>query len=271
MDDDYYYLYEDPYGYAGGTDSNAPYIPLVYTEDPYGYTGGTESVGTTYAPPYYVEDPYGYTGGTESTAQPGMPLIPSPSGLSKLWSGIKGLGGKALDYVSANPGQTGLMALLAALGALSKAPPSGGGVKERYVGPSRGLARTVVDNPNIPGAKLVRYAAEGGIMHAYANGGKVAPAYAEGRPLVMRDGGFVFTGDAVKQAVKDYGGIKNLIPEAKMISAPGGKTDDLGATVIVGKRGNTTPARVSNDEAYVPPGYDTNKLQALMKNLERRA
>jgi hypothetical protein len=266
------YYYEDPYGYTGGTESTGTtYVSPYYYEDPYGHTGGTESTGTTYVSPYYYEDPSGYTGGTESITLPRMPLVRSPSGISKIWEVIKNVGGKALDYVGENPGQVGLAAILAALGALNKAPPTGGGVEERYVGPKKALARTVVDNPNIPGAKLVRYAAQGGIMHAYANGGKVAPAYADGKPLVMQDGGFVFTGRAAEAANRKYGGIKNLIPEAKMISAPGNATDDRGATVIVGNRGNVTPARVSNDEAYVPPGYDTGELQALMKSLERRA
>lgn len=107
--------------------------------------------------------------------------------------------------------------------------------------------------------------------YKYAEGGAIEPAYADGKPLVMQDGGFVFTGDATKEAKRRYGGIKNLIPEAKMISAPGGATDDRGATVIMGKRGNATPARVSNRESYVPPGYDTRGLHALMKNLERTA
>lgn len=107
--------------------------------------------------------------------------------------------------------------------------------------------------------------------YKYAKGGAVKPAYVDGKPLVMQDGGFVFTGDATNEAARRYGGIQSLIPEAKMISAPGGPKDDLGSTVIVGKRGNLTPARVSGGESYVPPGYDTRKLHALMKSLERTA
>jgi hypothetical protein len=103
-------------------------------------------------------------------------------------------------------------------------------------------------------------AAKGGIMHAYANGGKVVP---------MQDGGFVMT----KRAVDGAGGprgIQALVPQARMIRGPGHGTSDSIPAYIQGPNGRT-PARVSNGEAYVPPGNDTQKLYALMKALERRA
>jgi len=102
-------------------------------------------------------------------------------------------------------------------------------------------------------------AAKGGIMHAYANGGKVVP---------MQDGGFVMT----KRAVDGAGGprgIQALVPQARMIRGPGHGTSDSIPAYIQGPNGRT-PARVSNGEAYVPPGNDTRKLYALMKALERR-
>ena len=103
-------------------------------------------------------------------------------------------------------------------------------------------------------------AAKGGIMHAYANGGKVVP---------MQDGGFVMT----KRAVDGAGGprgIQALVPQARIIRGPGHGTSDSIPAYIQGPNGRT-PARVSNGEAYVPPGNDTRKLYALMKALERRA
>lgn len=100
---------------------------------------------------------------------------------------------------------------------------------------------------------------------AFARGGE-ARAYAGGKPLTMEDGGFVFTEEATRklgpQGIAALGG--------KMISAPGNGTDDKGITGIIGRNG-VTPARVSNGEAYFPPGHDTKKLYALMHSLERKA
>ena len=108
------------------------------------------------------------------------------------------------------------------------------------------------------------------IIHAlpgkrFAQGGE-ARAYAGGRPLTMEDGGFVFTKKATDRL--GHQGIASL--GGKMISAPGNGTDDRGITGIIGKNG-VTPARVSNGEAYIPPGHDTKKLYALMNSLERKA
>lgn len=246
MDDNYV---EDPYGYSGGTNSNTPYLPPTYVEDPYGYTGGTENTGTTYLPPNYVEDPYGYTGGTESTSAP----YQVPSWLSRLLTSV---GGRAVDYVSNNPGQVGLMAALAALGALSKAPPSGGGTTKRYKGPAQPLTRTVTQGRYGP---IAQYAAQGGIMHAYANGGQV-------RPFPMQDGGFVMTKKAVDGA-GGQGGLRSIIPEAQPIRGPGHGTSDSIPAYIQGPNGQT-PAKVSNGESYVPPGRNTREMYALMKYLE---
>ena len=50
---------------------------------------------------------------------------------------------------------------------------------------------------------------------------------------------------------------------------PTGRKDRTPA-YIQGPNGRT-PARVSNGEAYMPPGNDTRQLYALMRALERRA
>ena len=169
--------------------------------------------------------------------------------LSRTLKGIK-------DYVGKNPGQVGLMALLAALGAANKAPPSGGGVAKRYVGPSKPLARTIVQSKYGP---VAQFAAQGGIMHAYASGGQV-------RPFPMQDGGFVMTKKAVDGA-GGQGGLRSILPEAQPIQGPGHGTSDSIPAYIQGQNGKT-PARVSNGESYVPPGRNTREMYALMKYLE---
>lgn len=93
--------------------------------------------------------------------------------------------------------------------------------------------------------------------------------YAQGGPVRMEDGGFVMT----KRAVDGAGGprgIQQLVPGARMIRGPGHGTSDSIPAYIQGRNGRT-PARLSNGEAYVPPGQDTDKLYALMKSLERNA
>lgn len=255
------YSYEDPYGYTGGTGSSFNYIPPNYTEDPYGYSGGTENTGTTYLPPNYVEDPYGHTGGTESNAPPSGSLVQTPS--FDLLGLLRSLGGRAVDYIGNNPGQVGLMAALAALGALSKAPPSGGGVGKKYTGPAQQLTRTITQGRYGP---IAQYAAQGGIMHAYAHGGQV-------KPVAMEDGGFVMTKKAVDGAGGPQG-IQALLPGAQPIRGPGTGTSDSIPAYIQGRNG-LTPARVSNGEAYVPrraqPPGGTRELYAMMRQLERKA
>lgn len=184
---------------------------------------------------------------------------PASSGidLSKIWQGIKGLGSGAMDFLGKNPGKVGIMGALAALGALSKAKPSGGGTTKRYVGPAQQLTRTVAQGKYGP---IAQYAAQGGIMHAYASGGQV-------KPFPMQDGGFVMTEKAMEGADKVAGGIKNLLPEAQPIRGPGDGTSDSIPAYIQGRNG-LTPARVSNGESYIPPGRNTREMYALMKYLE---
>lgn len=176
---------------------------------------------------------------------------------------FKGAGKSFLDYVQNKPGQVGLMAALAALGALSKAPPSGGGTTKRYVGPAQQLTRTITQGKYGP---IAQYAAQGGIMHAYAHGGQV-------KPVAMEDGGFVMTKKAVDGAGGPQG-IQALLPGARPIRGPGTGTSDSIPAYIQGRNG-LTPARVSNGEAYVPrraqPPGGTRELYAMMRQLERRA
>ncbi len=101
-------------------------------------------------------------------------------------------------------------------------------------------------------------------MQAYANGGKVWP-------FPMQDNGFVMTAKAVKGAEKlAAGGITSLLPDATMVRGRGTGTSDEVPAYIQGENGRT-PARLSNGEAYIPPGYDTDELYALMHQLERNA
>lgn len=178
-------------------------------------------------------------------------LSKTPSWLNSL----KGMGNKALNFAQT---PQGIMALLsAAAGYYDRAKGSGGGAKQGMPAP-RQFTRSV--DPK----GIVRYAANGGLMQAYASGGAV-------RPFPMQDGGFVMTADAVKGAEKlADGGITSLLPDAKMIRGPGtGTSDDIPA-YIQGPNGRT-PAKLSNGEAYVPPGRDTKGLYALMHKLERKA
>ena len=172
--------------------------------------------------------------------------------LRGLLNRLKGAGTKAADF--ATSGQ-GIMALLAALASYKdRARPSGGGTTMAYAGP-KPIQRTMQGN-------IARYAAQGGIMHAYAQGGAV-------RPFPMQDGGFVMT----KRAVDGAGGPQGMqqkLPEAVPIRGPGHGTSDIIPAVIQGPNG-VTPAKVSNGEMYVPPGRDTRGLYALMRAMERKA
>ena len=158
-------------------------------------------------------------------------------------------------FATSKGGMAGLMALLSYLDR-RKSSPQGGGTTEAYAGYSQPLVPKTVQGKYGP---LVTYAAQGGLMQAYANGGKVQ----------MEDGGFVMT----KKAVDGAGGprgIQSLIPGARPIRGPGTGTSDSIPATIRGRNG-VTPAKVSNGEAYVPPGYDTKGLYALMHRLERNA
>lgn len=171
---------------------------------------------------------------------------------------LKSIGGAGKDLFTSKAGLAGLMALLSYLDR-QKPEPRGGGTTEGYAGYSKPLTRKMVQGKYGP---LATYAAQGGLMQAYANGGAV-------RPFPMQDGGFVMTGDAVENAGGQEG-LRRLIPEAEPIVGPGTKTSDSIPAYIQGRNGKT-PAKVSNGEAYIPPGRDTKGLYALMRQLERKA
>ena len=196
----------------------------------------------------------------------GSPVNASTSlaSVSGLFDSLKGIGGKAMNFAGSNQG---IMAIIAALAAMAdRRGASGGGTSMGMPAP-RQFTRTIT-----PGAygPIARYAAEGGLMQAYAHGGE-AQAYAGGKPLMMEDGGFVFTEKATKalgpQGIASLGG--------KMISAPGNGTDDKGVTGIIGKHG-VTPARVSNKESYFPKeavqeNGGPKRMYAAMNKLQRNA
>lgn len=181
---------------------------------------------------------------------------PTKSNLDKALGFFKNIGTSALNAAATPKGLAALVPAILAM--LDRQGAVGGGAGQGYQGPKQ-YARNVTQGKYGP---IVRYAAEGGLMQAYANGGHV-------RPFPMQDGGFVMTGDAVK----GIGGIENLqqiLPEAQPITGPGTATSDSIPATIRGRNG-ITPAKVSNGEAYVPPGRDTKGLYALMRELERKA
>jgi hypothetical protein len=219
--------------------------------------------------PAFIEDMAGNTGYFSNTgdwvpvddtgaAPTGMGGWNAPADwLRRIWKGIKDTGSKALTGGTTQ--NAGLLALLGALaGYADRRTPSGGGVAMRYAGVKNPTTRTMVKGPS--GQPIARYAADGGLMRAYARGGEV----------VMQDGGFVMT----KKAVDGAGGIqglKQLLPAAQPIRGPGTGTSDSIPARIQGPDG-ASPARVSNGEAYVPPGEaSTQRLYALMRQLERKA
>lgn len=204
----------------------------------------------------------------ESTQGPGgSPVNASMNWQNSNWaktlpSWVKDLFGGAADVMSSKAGLAGLMALLSYLDR-DKGQQYGGGTTQAYAGPSRQLTATTEQGKYGP---IVRYAANGGLMQAYANGGKVQ----------MEDGGFVMT----KKAVDGAGGprgIQQLVPGARMIGGPPDPTGkrDLTPAVIHGPKG-VTPAKVSNGEAYVPKHVvdqhgGPDRMYAIMNKLQGRA
>lgn len=181
------------------------------------------------------------------------------SGLDKFGSFLKSMGGKALDFAQT---PQGLMAILAAVAALKdRQGRIGGGTTMGMMAP-RQYTRTVA--PGAYGPIVKTYAANGGLMQAYAGGGHVQ----------MEDGGFVMT----KRAVDGAGGpqgIRQLVPGARPIRGPGTGTSDSIPATIQGPNG-ATPAKVSNGEAYVPRAAvqqagGPKRMYALMNKLQRKA
>ena len=180
------------------------------------------------------------------------------SGLFGSGTGSSGLLGGLGNFLGSKGGMAGLLAILSAI---DRQKATGGGTSKAYAGPGAIPQRTIVQGKYGP---IAKYAAEGGMMHAYGGGGQVQ----------MEDGGFVMTKKAVDGAGGPHG-IRQLIPEARMIRGPGTGTSDSIPAVINSPRGQT-PAALSNGEAYVPKRAvqdqgGARKLYALMHNLQRRA
>ena len=178
-----------------------------------------------------------------------IPTGEGEGGLSGLWNAIKGMltSGKGQGVFGSGIGLLPL--ILGALAMKDRPQPTGGGTTQAYQGPKQ-YNRQVVQTRYGP---VLRYAAGG--------------------PVAMEDGGFVMT----KRAVDGAGGpsgIQNLVPGARMIRGPGTGTSDDVPAIIVGRKG-TTPAALSNGEAYVPKSRvqqmgGAQKLYALMNSLQNR-
>lgn len=178
---------------------------------------------------------------------------------SWLKNAIKNLGKDASEFLEQNYGKLGLAGLMAYLASQQARPAMGGGTTQAYKSPAP-LKRDIVQGKYGP---VAQYAANGGLMHAYAHGGHVN----------MEDGGFVMT----KRAVDGAGGPRGLaalVPGVRPIRGPGTGTSDSIPATIHGPRGQT-PARVSNGEAYVPRETvqrmgGAQQMYDLMNNLQRR-
>jgi len=203
------------------------------------------------------------TGDIVDAAGKVLASVGSPSWLDV----AKKYGGKAFDTAqSVLSSRAGLAGLGALLSYLDKQPARGGG----YTGVAapRPTTRTVTQGKYGP---IAQYAANGGLMQAYATGGVTGT---HRRPMQMEDGGFVMT----KRAVDGAGGprgIAQMLPGARPIVGPGTGTSDSIPATIHGPRGQT-PARVSNGEAYVPRETvqrmgGAQQMYDLMHNLQRRA
>ena len=192
-------------------------------------------------------------------------LAGTATGLTTNTTDLKDLAKSAIgigkDVLSSRAGLAGLGALLSYF---DKQPPRGGGYTGVAAAPTP-MTRTMVRGAYGP---IAQYAANGGLMQAYAQGGVTGT---HRRPMQMEDGGFVMT----KRAVDGAGGprgIAQMLPGARPIVGPGTGTSDSIPATIAGR----TPARVSNGEAYVPKAVvnragGAQALYALMNKLQRRA
>lgn len=228
---------------------------MSYTDDYYEYPkpsyDGYESYSTS---------PSDYTtyGVGDSSWRPGG----GTDFIGALLSALSGAGREIGRGLMTPRGMVGLLGILAGLA--NKQPSQGGGAPIN-ISPKQ-ITRTIVPGKYGP---IAQYAANGGLMQAYAQGGVVTGT--QQRPMQMEDGGFVMTKKAVDGAGGPQG-IAQLLPAAKLIRGPGtGTSDDIPATI----EGNT-PARVSNGEMYVPRAQVNRAggapaLYALMNKLQRSA
>lgn len=242
---------EDFGGYMGSGDQEGDYD--MPTTPPY-YMGGGDQEGDYDMP----TNPPNYMGGGDQEGDYPMP----GSGGGFDWNRFLGSAGKLFDSAGKFVGDNkGLMGLLAALGGAYAGkqgvrPNMGGGTTQAYAGPSKPLTGAVTQGKYGP-----IYAANGGLMQAYVQGG----------PVQMESGGFVMTKKAVDGAGGPQG-LRSLVPGARMIRGPGTGTSDDVPAVIQGRSG-TTPARLSNGEAYVPRQQvqeqgGAKRLYSLMNQLQ---
>ena len=160
-------------------------------------------------------------------------------------------------------GLAGLLGML--LGGLQDRQKASGGIRLN-LSPSKVTRKT--SQGRYGPTTVHEFAANGGLMQAYASGGTVTGT--KQNPLPMEHGGFVLTADAVRNGTPQ--GIRQLVPQAQLIRGPGtGTSDNIPATIA----GNT-PARVSNGEMYVPKAQvdragGARALYALMHQLQRSA
>jgi hypothetical protein len=180
---------------------------------------------------------------------------------SKLFGSGTGSSGVLGGLGSLLGSKAGMAGLLALLNAMDRQKATGGGAAQAYAGPGKIPQRTIVQGKYGP---IAQYAATGGLMHAYAGGG----------PVQMEDGGFVMTKKAVDGAGGPQG-IRQLIPDARMIRGPGTGTSDSIPAVINSPKGQT-PAALSNGEAYVPKDIverlgGAKRMYDMMHKLQRRA
>jgi len=163
----------------------------------------------------------------------------------------------------------GLFGLAGMLAAYLDRDKTGRGGVALNLSPSK-VTKEVVPGKYGP-ISLTKFAADGGLMQAYATGGVVTGT--KQNPLQMEDGAFVLTKRAMDGANKmASGGITQVLPGTRLIAGRGtGTSDDIPATIA-----GTTPAAVSNGEGYVPKAVvdqagGARALYALMRQLERRA
>lgn len=222
---------------------------MSYTDDYYEYPL------TSYADPYSTSpSEYTTSGVGDASWRPGGSGI-----LDTLLAGAKNVGAGLMTP----RGLVGLAGILA--GYLDRD-------KKGRMGEKLNLSPSKVTKKVVPGKygpiSMTEFAANGGLMQAYATGGVLTGT--KQNPLPMEDGGFVLTADAVRKGTPD--GIRQLLPQAQMIRGPGtGTSDDIPATIA-----GRTPALVSNGEMYVPKAQvddagGAQALYALMRQLERRA
>lgn len=213
--------------------------------------------------PSSEEEAYLTSPGDYSTYGAGSdPWTPGVS--SNSFAGTIGRSLAALGQGLTSPrGLAGLLGML--LGGLQDRQKASGGIKLN-LSPSKVTRKT--SQGRYGPTTVHEFAANGGLMQAYASGGTVTGT--NQNPLPMEHGGFVLTADAVRNGTPQ--GIRQLLPQAQLIRGPGtGTSDNIPATIA----GNT-PARVSNGEMYVPKAQvdragGARALYALMHQLQRSA